>query len=45
MSNNPILPIRPDDDEPVDDDEGTDSEATVERDLRDGDSVNENIDE
>jgi hypothetical protein len=44
MSNNPILPV-PNDEEPVDGDESADNQDTVETDLHEGDSVNENLDE
>jgi hypothetical protein len=44
MSNNPILPV-PDDEEPADSDEGTDSQDTVEKDVDEAGSVNEKLNE
>jgi hypothetical protein len=50
MTSNPILPIVPEgaapvDDSTADDGETTDSESTVDEDLREGDDVNEKLDE
>jgi len=45
MSNNPILPIIPNDAEESNEDENTDSRATVDKDVREADAANEKIDE
>jgi hypothetical protein len=45
MSNNPILPIVPDGEEPVDEGETTDNQATVDKDVREADAVNKKLDE